>query len=163
MDYNICVCISIHAYTCKLVLHTPGFYSTWVYTCTVYMHIMYILQCHIFSHPCSYNACVELPLHVLPCIIYTHTYNVLSELFGPSAFFFELLHLNFSGVNVSIKGRGDVTCKARLLFALADLPAKAALYNITQFNGRFGCPSCKHEGQQVHTWVCPTFSLHHTL
>ena len=29
---------------------------------------------------------------------------------------------------------GEVTCKARLLFALADLPAKAALYNTTRFN-----------------------------
>lgn len=44
---------------------------------------------------------------------------------------------------------GEVTCKARLLFALADLPAKAALYNIIQFNGKYGCPHCVHEGEQV--------------
>ena len=56
---------------------------------------------------------------------------------------------NFTGVRVNVKGEGEVTCKARLLFALADLPAKAALFNITQFNGKFGCPTCKQEGEQV--------------
>ena len=43
----------------------------------------------------------------------------------------------------------EVTCKARLLFTLADLPAKASLTNMIQFNGKFGCPTCKHEGKQV--------------
>lgn len=40
----------------------------------------------------------------------------------------------YAGVKVTTKEHGEVTCKTRLLFALADLPAKAALYNITQFN-----------------------------
>ena len=66
-----------------------------------------------------------------------------------------------AGVTVIIDGGGrEVICKARLLFALADLPAKAMLYNMTQFNGRFGCPTCKHEGEQV--WTVPdTCSFYH--
>lgn len=60
------------------------------------------------------------------------------------------VHYSSTWVKIAIKGCDEVTCKAHLLFALADLPAKAALYNITQFNGKFGCPSCKHEGEQVH-------------
>lgn len=55
----------------------------------------------------------------------------------------------FIGMKIAVRGRGELTCKARLLFVLADLPAKASLFNITQFNGKYGCPSCKHEGEQV--------------
>ena len=54
----------------------------------------------------------------------------------------------FTDVKVTVRGE-EVTCKARLLFTLADLPAKASLTNMVQFNGKFGCPTCKHEGNQV--------------
>lgn len=53
------------------------------------------------------------------------------------------------GMKIAVTGRGELTCKTHLLFALADLPAKASLINITQCNGKYGCPSCKHEGEQV--------------
>ena len=53
------------------------------------------------------------------------------------------------GVKVNVKGEGETICRARLLFVVADLPAKASLLNIIQFNGKFGCPSCYHEGEQV--------------
>ena len=58
------------------------------------------------------------------------------------------LYINLAGVKVTVKST-EVTCKARLLFALADLTAKAALFNVTQFNGEYGCPSCLHPGEQV--------------
>jgi hypothetical protein len=60
----------------------------------------------------------------------------------------ELEDLATNGVKVTVRGE-EVTCKARLLFTLADLPAKASLTNMIQFNGKFGCPTCKHEGKQV--------------
>ena len=44
---------------------------------------------------------------------------------------------------------GEVTCRARLLFTIADLPAKASLFNIMRFNGQYERPCCKHEGVQV--------------
>ena len=53
-----------------------------------------------------------------------------------------------TGVKVTVRGK-EVTCKAWLLFTLADLPAKASLTNMIQFNGKFGCPTCEHEGKQV--------------
>ena len=57
-----------------------------------------------------------------------------------------ILHI---GVAVSVKNV-EVICRARLLYALCDLPAKAALFNIIQFNGQYGCPSCNHPGEQVY-------------
>ena len=50
---------------------------------------------------------------------------------------------------MTFKGK-PVICRARLLYTLADLPAKASLTNMMQYNGRFGCPTCKMEGEQVH-------------
>ena len=52
----------------------------------------------------------------------------------------------FVGINIE---HGCVTVKARLLVVVTDLPAKAAIMNIMQFNGEFGCPVCLHKGEQV--------------
>ena len=60
--------------------------------------------------------------------------------------------LLLAGVKVTVRGQ-EVTCKARLLFTLAHLPAKASLTNMMQFNGKFGCPACKLEGKQVCSYV----------
>ena len=65
------------------------------------------------------------------------------------------------GVKVDVKGKGETICRARLLFVVADLPAKASLLNIIQFNGKFGCPSCYHEGEQVSRMLF--ISLSHNL
>ena len=51
-------------------------------------------------------------------------------------------------MKVKVRGK-DVICRAKLLYTLADLPAKAALTNMMQYIGRFGCPTCKQEGEQV--------------
>ena len=45
-----------------------------------------------------------------------------------------------------------MVCRARLLFVVADLPAKASLLNIIQYNGKFGCPTCYQEGKQVYKY-----------
>ena len=39
--------------------------------------------------------------------------------------------------------------KARLFCAVMDLPAKASLLNCIQFNGTYGCSTCKHPGSTV--------------
>ena len=57
------------------------------------------------------------------------------------------------GVMVNVK-REEVLCRARLLYALCDLPAKAALFNVIQYNGKYGCPSCTHPGEQVQFIIC---------
>lgn len=43
----------------------------------------------------------------------------------------------------------SVTVKGQLLCAIMDLPAKAALLNCNQYNGAFGCSTCKQEGSVV--------------
>lgn len=54
-----------------------------------------------------------------------------------------------SGVEVVLPDETVIVCKAKVLFAVCDLPAKAAIMNCNQYNGRHGCPCCKHEGRQV--------------
>ena len=43
----------------------------------------------------------------------------------------------------------DVLCRVKLLMVVADLPAKASVLNCNQYNGKFGCSTCDHEGKQV--------------
>ena len=40
-----------------------------------------------------------------------------------------------------------VVAKARLLMCTLDLPAKAMLLNMKQFNGEYGCTYCKDKGE----------------
>ena len=63
----------------------------------------------------------------------------------------------YKGINLqtcnnvqTIKIRGIILC------GTCDLPAKALFLNINQFNGAFGCQTCKQEGYSVnHTRVYP--------
>ena len=59
--------------------------------------------------------------------------------------------MSFIGVEVDVAGQGRQTIKAKLICALVDLPAKAMLMNCNQYNGAFGCSSCKHPGSVVST------------
>lgn len=54
----------------------------------------------------------------------------------------------------------NINVKGILLCGTCDLPAKAMVMNMTQFNGKFGCPKCKQEGTVIqsgkgHTRVFP--------
>ena len=51
-----------------------------------------------------------------------------------------------SGVEVTTPD-GKQTCKACLLLCSADLPARATVLNMRQFNGQHGCSQCEDEGQ----------------
>ena len=42
-----------------------------------------------------------------------------------------------------------INCKVMLLPCIADLPAKAAMLNVNQFNGEYGCSTGKHKGNVV--------------
>ena len=60
------------------------------------------------------------------------------------------LTLCLAGVDVQVgPERKMMTCRAMVLCVTVDLPAKTKLLNFTQFNGKFGCSACKHEGEQV--------------
>lgn len=54
--------------------------------------------------------------------------------------------LNVLGFTFSEPGRGVITIRVKLLFAVFDLIAKAKILNMTQFNGWYGCPTCLHPG-----------------
>ena len=42
---------------------------------------------------------------------------------------------------------GPVVAKARLLMCTLDLPAKAIVLNVKQFNGEYGCTYCEDKGE----------------
>ena len=54
-----------------------------------------------------------------------------------------------AGLEVEIPDVGKCVVRAQLLCAVVDLPAKAALLNCLQYNGRYGCSTCKHPGCTV--------------
>ena len=64
-----------------------------------------------------------------------------------------ILKICTEGIRVSVDEGLEVTCRAKLLFCVADLPAKAVLLNSVQYNGKYGCHTCQHEGEQV--WIVP--------
>ena len=57
------------------------------------------------------------------------------------------------GIEVTLPGNAKEVVKAQLICAVMDLPAKAALLNINQYNGAFGCPTCNHEGSMVSIYM----------
>lgn len=56
-----------------------------------------------------------------------------------------------TGVEVTLPNQAPVVCRAKLLFNVCDLPAKAVIMNCNQYNGKHGCSACTHEGQQVRS------------
>lgn len=63
---------------------------------------------------------------------------------------------------MAISGGQTTTCRAKVLCATLDLPAKA---KVLQFNGKFGCTVCKQEGKVVRVGkgrTCVYQYLEHT-
>lgn len=59
-------------------------------------------------------------------------------------------HLYTKGVEMfSPDIPGNFLCRALLVCGTCDLPAKAIVYNMTQFNGYFGCTHCLQSGKQL--------------
>ena len=76
-----------------------------------------------------------------------------------------------SGVSIN-SPVGEIMAKARLLQCSVDLPARAAVLNMKQFNGRYGCVYCEDEGtarasSHLHrNWLPSTTSVartHHSI
>ena len=76
----------------------------------------------------------------------------------------------FSGMDVSTPD-GLMKLRCLILMAAVDLPARAILLNMNQFNGKHGCSFCEHEGvtmpgsHLVRIWPpaegCPVPSRNH--
>ena len=54
-----------------------------------------------------------------------------------------------AGCEIDVPGMGQQVVKAQLLCVVTDLPAKAAILNCIQYNGEYGCSTCKHPGSMV--------------
>ena len=81
-------------------------------------------------------------------------YNNLSYLSCILCYLYMYLHIcMLIGVEINIPGKGQKTIVAKLICGVLDLPAKAALLNCNQFNGKFGCPNCQHPGAMVHIYA----------
>lgn len=63
----------------------------------------------------------------------------------------------YNGVQLEVAGGTDlITVRGLLLWGTCDLPAKALMLNMQQFNGECGCPKCKVPGKSVNRrWVYP--------
>ena len=47
--------------------------------------------------------------------------------------------------------KANFFCRSMLLCGTCDLPAKAMVYNMTQFNGKYGCSHCLQKGESLET------------
>ena len=56
---------------------------------------------------------------------------------------FKLIHV---GVPIVLPNSSTIYCHAMLLCSTCDLPARALVMNMTQFNGFFGCCHCLQKG-----------------
>ena len=58
----------------------------------------------------------------------------------------------YKGIEVYSPDIGkNLTCRAMLLCGTLDLPAKAMVYNMHQYNGEYGCSHCLQPGEQMQT------------
>ena len=60
----------------------------------------------------------------------------------------KLRRLHTLGVPIETPN-GLITYQAKVEMAIFDLPAKAAVLNAKQFNGRYGCSVCLHPGEHT--------------
>lgn len=79
----------------------------------------------------SSQACRYMYVHVYMCI-YMYIIVQLPSIYTLLGFAVYTLH-------------GPVIAKARLLMCTLDLPAKAIVMNMKQFNGKRGCTYCEDE------------------
>ena len=72
-----------------------------------------------------------------------------------------------TGITVNTPS-GKMVSKARLLMCAVDLPARASVLNMKQFNGKWGCLYCEDEGvprptcHLVRNWPYSTTSTPRT-
>jgi len=69
-----------------------------------------------------------------------------------------LSKLDFMNNEFKISSYKEKTFKVRIQSFLMDLPAKASVLNVKQFNGEFGCITCDHPGEgskEARKWIYP--------
>lgn len=60
--------------------------------------------------------------------------------------------LGFAGFDIQLSERNEsINIKPYVICFSGDLPARAAVQNMIQFNGFYGCSFCEQPGETVHT------------
>lgn len=62
----------------------------------------------------------------------------------------DLQKLYTEGINLEIEGE-EISCKVMLLVGTMDLPARAGVLHMTQYNGEYSCIFCMHPGAVVRS------------
>lgn len=70
---------------------------------------------------------------------YTHNYYTFNSLISLCI-----------GIRISSPGQDTVVCRVALVCSTCDLPAKAMVLNIVQYNGFYGYCSCLQEGTFIY-------------
>ena len=71
----------------------------------------------------------------------------------------DINHMNVVGFRVNTT-EGVKIIRIKLLFGIFDMIAKAAVLNIKQFNGSFGCPTCLHPANVLETIKHTLLTVH---
>ena len=71
-------------------------------------------------------------------------------------------HLFYTGVEV-VTASGTHLCRAMLLICSVDLPARALVANMKQYNGHYSCIYCEDEGVSEDRTLRWPFNHHPTL
>lgn len=73
----------------------------------------------------------------------------------------------FKGVDILLPDKSTVDCHVLLLCSTCDLPARALIMNMIQFNGFFGCCHCLQKGIQFYLkcsynrWITVDVCMYH--
>ena len=58
-----------------------------------------------------------------------------------------LAYIGTIGIEISLPDSRDFTCRAVLISTSLDMPAKAQVMNMMQYNGFYGCNHCLQKGR----------------
>ena len=64
------------------------------------------------------------------------------------------------GIAITLQDNSIIECHALLLCSTCDLPAKALVMNMIQFNGFYGCSHCMQKGITSISLLCILYANH---
>lgn len=115
-----------------------------------YVILYYLLNCDVspvtlFQYWTFLYFCRFTRKYLLPCMLHCEVEkpNMLTYL---SPLMQDLQCLHQTGIRVNTTN-GKLLVKARLIAVATDLPARALVLNMKQFNGKYGCSICLDEGE----------------
>lgn len=83
---------------------------------------------------------------VTPDCLYLHILLINIFIHAPTCIYMFVLIACVAGTVVTTLDGESVVCRVALVCATLDLPARAAVLNMIQFNGYWGCCRCLQKG-----------------